>query len=48
MTKRKIQRCIRALERFSVNHSRAETDAGYRERKSAELASLERTARQHS
>jgi len=45
MTQRKLQRCRRALERFSINYLLATTRNGYRERKAAELFSLEKTCR---
>jgi hypothetical protein len=45
MTQRKLQRCRRALERFTINEARAAKDEGYHERKTTERFSLERTRR---
>jgi hypothetical protein len=45
MTKRKLNRCRRALERFSINEARAAKDDRYYQCKHAELDSLQRTCR---
>jgi hypothetical protein len=45
MTKRKLQRCRKALERFSINESRAAKDVDYHSRKLEEQYSLERSVR---